>query len=664
MFKLKNTIGSNRSLCNLMFGSAIFLNLILTGCGGGGGSGEAASSTQTPPPPPPPVASGPSITLYAGALGGAGNADGFPGRLSRPDSVAVDASNNIYVGDEGNCNIRKLTSAGLTVFMGDRSCRPYASDGSITQSTFTAFPIFADRAGTLYIAEPDKPISRLALDGTLTALPVIARQFARYAIDTDGTIFEPDASVGVIYKYDKSGSRTVFASGLGPSSFFGSIALGSDGTIFVADYNAHLIRKINRAGQVTTLAGSGVPGSADGIGISAQFNNPSEIALDVSGNIYVGDGANYTIRKITPNGVVSTLAGTAGLRGAADGTGAAARFLSVGTMTVDRSGAVIVADLLSNTIRRVSQNGVVTTIAGVPPNTGSNDGSLLASRFNSPSGLARDSAGNIYVADTLNATVRKLSASGDVITFAGKIGEIAPLQGTAIAGRFYRPHSISLDQQGSVYVADYARITKISSTGDAKLFVEADGFFKFTRTFQSLTFDSQSRLYAVSARLPSGSTLSSISEMGLVTPLACTANCPYQAITGDKNGNIVGTSSRYISRVGADGTATIIAGSDPKFAYLGGWKDGAAADALFSDNMRSLAVDNNGNIFVCDTGNHIIRKITPSGMVTTIAGKAGIAGTTVGPLPGLLNSPSGIVIDNAGNLYVTTEDAVVKITLS
>jgi uncharacterized protein YjiK len=95
-----------------------------------------------------------------------------------------------------------------------------------------------------------------------------------------------------------------------------------------------------------------------------------------------------------------------------------------------------------------------------------------------------------------------------------------------------------------------------------------------------------------------------------------------------------------------------------------GWRDGVGANARFSNQISALAVDNSGNIFVCDTGNHIIRKITPSGVVTTIAGKPGIAGTTLGPLPGLLSAPKGIVIDNAGNLYVTTEDAVVKITLS
>ena len=136
------------------------------------------------------------------------------------------------------------------------------------------------------------------------------------------------------------------------------------------------------------------------------------------------------------------------------------------------------------------------------------------------------------------------------------------------------------------------------------------------------------------------------------------------SIASDPAGNLFIASRGAIRRVGADGAPTIVAGAGLSVTFpQGGWKDGPAATALFSDNMRSLAVDNNGNIFVCDTGNHVIRKITPSGVVTTIAGKPGIAGTTVGPLPGLLNAPKGIVIDNAGNLYVTTEDAVVKITL-
>jgi streptogramin lyase len=518
-------------------------------------------------------------------------------------------------------------------------------------------------------------ISRMEPDGKLTALPFTAASTARLAIDTDGSVFEANSSAGVINKYDKNGNRTVFASGLRTQLEFLSnntlaIALGSDGSLYVADKLTNFIRKISASGQVTTLAGTGAAGAVDGIGINAQFSNPSGITVDNAGNVYIADERNYTIRKITPNGIVSTLAGMAGMRGSIDGVGAAARFQSVGDIAIDRSGAVIVADLGNNAVRRISPDGAVTTIAGVLPNKGSGDGPALASRFNSPGSIVRDNAGNMYLAEEGNSTIRKLSPSGDVTTFAGKAGTSGAQDGLGTAATFTAPRSISLDQQGNIYVADSSLIRKISASGDVKLFADTGPVARIGSrvpafikgSLESIAFDSRSQLYAVESV---NANLNKVSPEAVFTTINCGASCAPLSVASDPNGNLFVASRGAVRRVGADGVTTILAGSGPSSTSpLGGWKDGAAADALFSDNMRALAVDNNGNIFVCDTGNHVVRKITPSGVVTTIAGKAGIAGTALGPLPGLLNTPRGIVIDNAGNLYVTTEDAVVKITLS
>src|SRR5437773_394011 len=158
-----------------------------------------------------------------------------------------------------------------------------------------------------------------------------------------------------------------------------------------------------------TLAGEPSIGAADGIGSNARFFNPSGIAVDNSGNFYVADSLNNTIRKMTPNGFVSTLAGLAGSWGSTDGTGANARFNYPNGVAVDNAGNVYVADTVNNTIRKITADGDVTTIAGLARSTGSTDGTRANARFNYPSGVAVDNAGNVYVADSHNFTIRKIT---------------------------------------------------------------------------------------------------------------------------------------------------------------------------------------------------------------------------------------------------------------
>ena len=166
----------------------------------------------------------------------------------------------------------------------------------------------------------------------------------------------------------------------------------------------------DRAGVVTTLAGSaGERGSADGTGSAARFNFPFGVATDVAGNVYVADQSNHTIRKITPAGVVTTLAGSAGNDGSADGTGSAARFNAPTGVATDTDGNVYVADAFNNIIRKITPAGVVTTLAGSADNVGSADGTGSAARFNNPFGVATDIDGNVYVADQSNHTIRKIT---------------------------------------------------------------------------------------------------------------------------------------------------------------------------------------------------------------------------------------------------------------
>ena len=184
------------------------------------------------------------------------------------------------------------------------------------------------------------------------------------------------------------------------------MAVDSAGNVYAADRYNYTIRKVTPAGVVTTLAGlAGSRDSVDGTGNSARFFEPLGVAADSAGNAYVTD--SLTIRKVTPAGVVTTLAGLPGIQGNADGTGSAARFISPVGVAVDSAGHVYVADTWNHTIRKVTPAGVVTTLAGLAGSSGSADGTGSATRFNYPYGVAVDSAGNVYVTDTQNSAIRK-----------------------------------------------------------------------------------------------------------------------------------------------------------------------------------------------------------------------------------------------------------------
>ncbi len=261
-----------------------------------------------------------------------------------------------------------------------------------------------------------------------------------------------------------AGSTQGFLDGTGYTAKFDHpIGLASDsfGNIYVADAWNHKIRKITQAGLVITLAGS-TQGFADGIGTAAQFNYPQGVATDASDNIYVADSGNNKIRKITPTGVVSTLAGS-DLQGFADGIGASAQFfLPIGVAT-DALGNVYVADQFNNKIRKISQTGVVTTLAG--STQGFADGTGTAAQFNNPIGIATDISGNVYVGDIINYKIRKITPAGVVSTLAGSTQGFA--DGIGTVAQFYYPFGVATDAVGNVYVADNNnnKIRKISSTG-------------------------------------------------------------------------------------------------------------------------------------------------------------------------------------------------------
>src|SRR6202142_2812494 len=232
------------------------------------------------------------------------------------------------------------------------------------------------------------------------------------------------------------------------------LAVDSSGNVYVADRANSVIRKITPAGVVTTIAGrAGVPGSVDGNGTAALFNNPSGVAVDATGNVYVADTGNDTIRKITPAGVVSTPVGTPGTSGSTDGTGPAATFGSPFGVAVDGSGNLYVADTGNNTIRKITSGGVSSTLAGSPGVPGFTDGTGIFALFDSPRGIAVDGAGNVYVADSQNSAIRKVTAAGVVTTIAGAPGIFANATGTGSAAEFDVPFGVAVNSSGAVFVS-------------------------------------------------------------------------------------------------------------------------------------------------------------------------------------------------------------------
>ncbi len=223
-----------------------------------------------------------------------------------------------------------------------------------------------------------------------------------------------------------------FADGVGPAARFnrnGGVAYDRAGNLFVCDWDNHVIRRVTPDGTVTTFAGTpGAPGSADGTGPAAGFRNPNGLAIDAADNLYVVDWGNHTLRRITPAGVVSTLAGSPGVPGSADGIGSAARFNTPGGVAIDGAGNLYVADVFNHTLRKVSPGGEVSTLAGQPGLAGTADGTGRAARFDTPAWITATPGGTLFVVSGAGDTVRRISPSGVVQTVVGVPGDNGTLR--------------------------------------------------------------------------------------------------------------------------------------------------------------------------------------------------------------------------------------------
>jgi sugar lactone lactonase YvrE len=323
-----------------------------------------------------------TVSTFAGTSSGNLDGTGTAARFRYPIGVVADAVGNVYVTDGNNNNIRKITPSGVVTTL----------------------------AG---------------ISGTTSA---------RGYVDAAGAAARFDYPYG--------------------------IAIDKFGTLFVADYGNNVIRKITPLGVVSTYAGTGAIGNTNGNALSATFNYPTGVATDAAGNVYVADAGNYVIRKITPSGIVSNVAGN-GTAGISDGPAAAASFDCMDQMCSDASGNLYLCDGCSYIIRKITPSGVVSTIAG-SGYYGYTDGVGTAASFDWMQGIAADAAGNVYVSDAGNQRIRRITPTGVVSTVAGS-GAYAIVEGVGANAAFRYPAGLAFDPSGNLFVADQSsrRIRRI-----------------------------------------------------------------------------------------------------------------------------------------------------------------------------------------------------------
>lgn len=277
------------------------------------------------------------------------------------------------------------------------------------------------------------------------------------AVSADGTVYVADSGNHRIRKVSADGTVTTlagstqgYADGVGTSAKFNfptGVSVSTDGTIYVADFGNHRIRKVSADGVVSTIVGS-TQGYADGVGMSAQFNNPSSVGLSSDGSLYVTDMGNHLIRNVSVDGAVTTFAGSK--VGNADGIGTDAQFNFPYSIAISNNRTAYVADLVNNRIRNVSSDGKVTTQSGSI--RGYNDGVSTEAQFSSPSGVAVSSDGVVYVVDSGNHRIRKVNTDGMVSTLAGSTQ--GNNNGEGALAQFNNPSGIAVSSDGTMYIAD------------------------------------------------------------------------------------------------------------------------------------------------------------------------------------------------------------------
>jgi sugar lactone lactonase YvrE len=590
------------------------------------------------------IAANGEVTAIAGRPSAQGNVDGIGDAAkfnASTSAMAVDSTGNVYIGEANLStyadNIRKVTPAGVvsTLPLVDANSNPFS---------FEAIGGMVVDGNTLYVADSYAYYVYAVNLGT-NVVTVYAGSGATITQDADGTgtaasLAYPDAitvdGYHNLYVSDEEAIRKIAPGGVvttllttsGPYDGVDGIAVNTFlGAIYITG-NVVISELSFDTGQFTTLAGvAGTQGYGDGTGSAALFQDTSNLTMDGNGNLYTLDydnSANETdIRKITSAGVVTTIAGTNSVY--VDATGNSAAFFHPSGIANDGNGNLYVADTQNDSIRKVTYDGVVTTLAGgaTQYDSGYQDGTGSAALFNNPLDLACDQSGNVYVADTNNYLIRKVTSAGVVTTLAGNPQVSGYVDATGTAAEFSSLAGIAVDNSGTasngtIYVGDVNRIRKITSTGIV-------------------------------------TTLAGTSATGIQTDVdASGTSAVFSTITAmvvDSSGNIFVTEPYAIRKVTPTGMVTTIAGNSTS----SGSTDAQGTAARFNA-IQGIAIDTNGNLYVTNSYTSTIRVIDTSGNVTTPLGSNNNTGFTDGTgNAALFFYPRAITIDQFNNIFIIDE---------
>jgi uncharacterized protein (TIGR03437 family) len=450
------------------------------------------------------------------------------------------------------------------------------------------------------------------------------------AFDAAGNLYLGDIR-GRVYRVAPSGSMVAIAgpgvAGFSADGTNGTFRLGSplgvaadaSGSVYIADTSHNRVLKLTRDGTVTAFAGIGTAGSTgdDGPALSAQINQPYALAVDRQGNVYIGEYGGARVRKVTPDGIISTVAGNGQFGTAGDGGPATSAQIADMGIAVDRIGSLYIADGVS-LVRKVDPDGTISTVAGGGTALGPQEGvRATAAWLFKPNAVAVDAAGNLYIADGWRNQVREVTPDGMIHTVAG-FGTAGYLLGPgrdAASSQLSYPTGVALDAGGNLYIADFGNsaVRKVDTHGKISLYA--------------------------SGPIGDGGPATAVV---LVNPTSVAVDAHENIYVNDGSGRI--------RRIDREGIVTTFAGNGEQ----GFAADGVPAVTTPLNSPGQISIGPAGDLFIADTGNHRVRKVGADGIVTTVAGtgKAGFSGDGGPAGSAQLSSPSGVAVDNAGNFYI------------
>ncbi|MBO0949457.1 hypothetical protein J2I46_12750 [Fibrella sp. HMF5405] len=604
------------------------------------------------------------ITTVAGTGEGGYSGDGGPAtcaRLNIPFGVTVDSAGNLYIADFGNCRIRKVNTSGIITTVAGTGICGYNGDGGPAAAAQLnhILDVTVDGSGNIYIADRDNHrIRKVNASGIITTVagtgtygysgdggPATAAQLNTpysLAVDASGNLYISDSNNHRIRKVNTSGVISTIAGTGGIDDYNGdggpataahlgntySILVDGSGNLYIDDFDRCTIRKVSSSGTITTVAGTGTCGySGDGgLATSTPLTSPFGLAIDKSGNLYIGDHSNNRIRRVSSSGVINSVVGT-GTRGSGgySGDGGPATSAQLNEPyggVVDGSGNLYIADRNNHRIRKINAARVISTIAGTGnAGYGGDGGPATSASLNSPTGVAVDNSGNLYIADQNNHRIRKVSPLGVTTTVAGT-GEAGYSDdgGPATSAQLRSPTGVAVDGNNNLYIADSGnhRIRKVSSSGIITTVA--------------------------------GTSISGYGGDGGLATIAHLNGPTGVAIDGSGNLYIADLGNHRIRKVNTSGIITSIAGTG--ISGYGG--DGGPATSAYLSSPTSVAVGDSGKLYIADLGNHRIRRVNMLGIITTVAGNGngcdnGDCGLAISAR---LRSPSGVAVDSSGNLYI------------